>query len=597
MEFNEETVLDLLRMHQKAPTWIDEARKTHKDLKALVLGEDFNEVLIEKIEHIESKDRQVARKKYSKDIRDLFERVLSVRSNVFSASGGSKVEDIASEEKKEQIIKALSNFKGQKSLSKYLSETLFTLLDTDPNGCMVLNYKGDEKIYPVYKSINDIRYYKSEGQLVKFIIFEPKQVKDGNRIYHIWRVIDDKKDWYIKQEGETYTVIEDESFEHPFGQPPVILFGETNKMGSEIRIPSIEPVIELAKDYARDKSIKTIYKFQHGFPRHWRYVEKCRKCQGTGKTGEDGACKTCSGKGYMGSNDVTDVVTLNLPRDKDDALVAPNVEGFVAPDLATWERMTEELKLMESLVEDTLFGTSRVREGGNETATGRFIDVQPVINKLNDYTDYAEWFHNQILKFVLRWAYNNPEPNAKLYKSYGRRFIIEGADTILDKYNDARQSGSNNTILDKLLDEFILAKYSNNPVLLDEMMKKREVEPYIHQSIEQVNNIFGAKEANKKVVFEEFWEEVDKQKTIEQLKVDFLKYFEEKTAPEGLSEIEKAAKALSLQSPLVATKLLEDLTREERRLLLSITTPFKEEIINTNNNEQANGNSEQVQAD
>lgn len=526
MEFNEESILDLVRMHQKPTEWVKEARDYHKVLKALVLGEKFNEVLIEKIEHIESEKRQQARKKYSKDIRDLFERVLSVRSNVFSASGGSEVVEVPSQEKLDQIVKSLTHFKGQKSLSKYLSETLFTLLDTDPNGCLVLNYKGTEEIYPVYKSINDIRYYKSEGQLVKFIIFEPKEVKEGSQIYHVWRVIDDKRDWYIKQTGTNFSVIEEESFEHPFGKPPVILFGEINKMGSELRIPSIEPVVELAKDYARDKSIKTIYKFQHGFPRHWRYVEKCRDCHGTRKSGEN-KCGSCDGKGYLGVNDVTDVVTLALPRDKDDALVAPNVEGFVTPDLATWERMNDELGLMERLVEDTLFGTSRVREGGNETATGRFIDVQPVINKLNDYSDYAEWFHNQILRFIISWSYNNPDSNAKIHKSYGRRFIIEGSDTILEKYNQARQSGSNNTILDKLLDEFILAKYYNNPVMLDQMMKKRDVEPYVHQSIEQVNDIFGAKEANKKVLFEEFWEESDHTKTTQQLKKEFKQYFEE----------------------------------------------------------------------
>lgn len=582
MEFKEEEeVFAFIKKHSKPSEWIVKARDDHRTLKALVTGDDFTEVLIDKIEGIESDARKIARKRYSKDIRDLFYRVMSLRSNVFTASGGSVNIDIKSEEIKQKINSHIKSFKGQKSLKKYLSEVLFTLLDTDPNGVILIEYDGDKKIEPYYKSINDIRYYKSNGQIVDVILFEPKTVIKDKLTFTVWRLIDDKKDWYVVQSNQSYSVVENKTFDHPFGVPPVVIIGATTKMGKENRISSIDPVVELSKDYARDKSIKTIYKFQHGFPRHWRYVQECRTCHGVGKIG-DKVCGSCDGKGHIQRGDVTDTMTLALPRDKEDALVAPNVEGFVSPDLATWERFNTELELFENTVHNTLWGTEKVTQGGNETATGRFIDVQPVINKLNDFADYAEWVNNKLLDFIVSWAMNKPT-QGMVSVSYGRRFIIEGSDVILDKYEKARTSGVNNTVLDKLLDEFILAKYHNNEYMLSLMQKKRMVEPYIHQSIDQVFNIFGAKEANKKVLFENFWEECDKNKDVEILKIEFNDYYNEKTAPTELTEIQKAEKVLSLLSPLVATKLLEDMSREERRLLLNITTAYKQDDINQPN--------------
>lgn len=108
---NDQEVFEFIKKHQQPPTWITNARKDHKILKALVDGTDFNNVLIEKIEKIESEARKTARQRYSKDIRDLFSRVMQPRISVFTASGGSVNNKIASEAKKTELAKRLDNFK------------------------------------------------------------------------------------------------------------------------------------------------------------------------------------------------------------------------------------------------------------------------------------------------------------------------------------------------------------------------------------------------------------------------------------------------------------------------------------------------------
>ena len=522
MEFKDETeVINFIKKHQKAPQWVDAARKNHETLNALVTGKDFHKVLIKQIEKIESKDRAAARLKYSKDIRDMFDRVMQPRTNVFTASGGSVHNNIKNKAQKEKFIKSLAQFKGQKSIKKYLSEDFFRLGDTDPNGLMFLEYNADIDIFPTYKSINDIRYYSSDGQLLDVLLFEPDTIVKAKASFIKWRVVDDKKDWTVIQSGTSYTVSEDATFEHPFGRVPGTILSDRQEMGSELRVSYLFPVVELSKDYARDKSILTIYKFQHGFPRHWRYVDQCRHCQGTGKTGQDDSCGNCGGTGSMRSNDVTDITTLEMPRDSDSAIITPNVEGFISPDLETWTQYNEDLTTNELLIDSTMWGTMRVKQGGSETATGRFIDVQPVKNKLDIFSDNVEWVDNQLSEWVENWVAGMPKEESEYHKSYGRNYIIESSDTLEEKYNKSRESGVNSTVLDKLLDEWILSVYQNNPILLNQMQKKRLVEPYIHLDITKVNEIFGAKEANTIVMFVDFWESADKNKTTEELSKEF----------------------------------------------------------------------------
>ncbi len=521
----EEQVIEFIKKHLKAPNWVNAARKNSEILNALVTGKEFAKVLIERIEKIESEDRSKARIKYSKDIRDMFDRVMQPRTNVFTASGGSVHNEIGNKDQKEKFIKSLAHFKGQKSIKKYLSEDFFRLGDIDPNGLIFLEYVNDVDIFPTYKSINDIRFYESDGQLLEVLLFEPKTITNGKVSFQEWRIVDDKKDWRIKQSGETYTIIEDKTFEHPFGKVPATILSDRQVTGKELRISALFPVVELSKEYARDKSVLTIYKFQHGFPRHYRYVDECRNCQGTGKDGKN-QCENCNGKGEMRVNDVTDVTTIKMPRE-DEPIVTPNLEGFVSPDLNTWTQYNVDLKTNEDLISSTMWGTDRVKEGGNETATGRFIDVQPVMNKLNIFSDNVEWVDNQLSRWVEYWVNGMPKTEGEYHRSYGRRFIIESTDVLEEKYNKARDSGSNNTILDKLLDEWILSIYQNNPILLEEMQKKRLVEPYIHQSIDQVNTIFGVDEASKKVLFVTFWESADKSKSVEDLTKGFNSFVDE----------------------------------------------------------------------
>lgn len=511
-----------IKDNEIAPTWVGESREKTRELKALVAGDNFAEVLIHNIEHLRVNDRALARQKYSKDIRDLYSRTYKNRQNIFEAVGGSELVKTENEAIRLEVENYIKNFKGNKSVEQYLSDYLFRLWDTEPNGLIFIEYvsKPELRIYPTFKSINDIRNYKSYGQKLDFVLFEPiLDVKEG---FKIWRYVDNEIDITINEQNGIYTQVAEKSFQHNFKTVPAVIISNVQVIGCEKRVSPVEQVSELAKDYARDKSVLTIYKFLNGFPIHWRYTQQCRTCQGTGKK-DNKTCTVCDGKGTMGKNDVTDMVTITKPREGD-PVITPNIAGYVAPDLETWKQYNEDLKIKEELIYHTAWGTLPNQNQNNETATGRFIDTQPITNELGMYSSNVEYIHNELVKFVISII---PKASQVIYyKSYGRRFIIENADTILKRYDESKTSGSPTVVLDRLLNEFIVAKYKTDTLMMNVMLKKAKLEPYIHYDIKDVFDMFGAVEASKKVMFHDFWENSDTSLPYEQLKIQLNTYYE-----------------------------------------------------------------------
>lgn len=545
---SDDQAAEYIRLHQEIPKTIVAGRKEARELYALIEGVGFDDELIKRIEHIEDAEKAKARRKYSRNIVDLYERLLQPISNVFSASGSSKKYDITNDEKLTEFLLKISNLRDNKSIQKYVENTWMPLYHVDPNGVIFMEYTtkkevddgggstktvGTNDVYPTYKSIYSIRSYKPKGQLVDVILFEPKKqtIKNAEGLIvrqgMIWRIVDDVWDRTFLQDGDTVTLIPEKSFEHPFKEVPAIINSDIVKIGSfDFKVSPINKIKDLTREYARDQSVKTLYKFLQGFPIFWRYITECRKCKGVGKDGNK-KCTDCNGVGFYKKKDVTDQVTLPAPKRKDDVKIAPDIAGYISPDLETWRQYSDELELLEDLAVRTHWGTHK-EKGKNETATGRWIDIQPVMNRLNKYADTAEWVERQLSEWIA--LYLNPSLDGNVAAvHYGRRYIIESPDVILEKYQLAREKGANNVILDRLYNEYLTSKYGNDPQWLRVELLKSEVEPYLHIGLEQVAATFGQVEAQRKVLFTQWWKTLDtkaQEQDAEKLIKDYITWFD-----------------------------------------------------------------------
>ena len=526
---DEQEAIAAIKANLKISHEFTEMRDSSNELKALVNGDGFIDELIDRIDGIESEKKALARQKYSRSIKDLFERLFQPIDNIYYATGGVKDYDITNESIKTEFIKKIASIRDNKPLSEWVQKNAIKLMNTDPNGLIFLEYTTDPAIdiYPTYKSIEKIRYYESNGQLVEFVIFEPKVMNQRT----FWRIVDDLNDRVFEQIGMDFLLIEELSFQHPFGQVPALICSNIQEPGEEEKLSAIDNVIDAAREYARDQSFLTLYKIYKGNPIFWMYIQYCGDCGGSGSNSDE-VCGTCNGHGKMVSkNDVTDVVELPIPDSNDTPVIAPNIAGFISPDLNVWQQYNEELaKLEESIYKThwgTFYGVSK-NTGSIKTATEVMFDKQPMENKLNMYADFVEYIEWKMSEWILNFYDTTKDKSeSRITINLGRRYIIESYDTLLERYENAVKLQDNSVVLDKLFAEYLGAKYRNNPIDLHINLLKAKLEPYLHLNLTDVIAIFGQEEAQRKVLFNKWWKTVtDYYKSEDVLNAEFDAWFE-----------------------------------------------------------------------
>ena len=131
--------------------------------------------------------------------------------------------------------------------------------------------------------------------------------------------------------------------------------------------------------------------------------------------------------------------------------------------------------------------TTHEQGGKRETATGRFLDSQPVQDRLRDISHTFSVLH----KFLLD-AYGKVLLNDKRYQSsvsYGTRYILDSPDDILDKYVEvSRESVSEVTTLD-LRNRYFESEYESDNVELLKRKKLSRIEPFPTMKPREVTNI------------------------------------------------------------------------------------------------------------
>lgn len=536
------------------PKWIKEAREEHKDLKALVYGDNYKDLIIQ-IEHLEVKKRIDARRKYSRSIQGLNQRLFRTLDNVFCATGGNKeypgIQD-KSEDDRKSFMSKITHVRDNKSIENFLQTYWVKDLQVvDPSGLLMLEFKGRDldKLIPTYKSIDLIRTYKPKGQLIEFVYFEPfKITKDkfeekyqikiptvsDTDIIEIHRVVDDEMDWNLVKVNDIFLDI-DLSFENPFGVVPAMTNSSRIRLGLERKFSFIHDIIGDQKEFLRDQSVKTLFKYKNGFPIPYGPKLVCPSCKGRKKDGNN-VCPECGGKGEIMTRDVIDEINFYIDLDSDGTINIPsNFAGYINPPIEIWDQYNKEHEGMEDDMNFVLYG-SHLTPLANETATGRFIDQQPVSNSLHPVSDTAQFMEYMFTEWIANFIFiakDKKEPVSII--QYGRRYLLEPPDSILNKLENAIEKEMPDVIKTRLLEEYLTSKYKNDVVTLKEELLKKEVEPYIFYPVDKVNSIFGNTEARKKMLFNDFWETLtvkDKKNDQKKLKEMFDVWFEENNLEE-----------------------------------------------------------------
>ena len=533
----EEQIFKYIKANQKLSPWVADARVYHKRLLALIDGDGFKELLITKIEHIEGTQKAIARKKYARSIKDFYERLLRLTDNIYQSTGGVKRYENLTDSQTEQLEEHLNDIKGGKTLELWLESVWLTVYHQDPNGIIFLEYDADRGIepQPSYKSINTIRNYTSNGQTLEVLLFEPVNLDNGIRQ---WYLVDDEKFYTVNQSAESLSIDEELTFDHNFGIVPAVVNSDIEHIGYDKRLSPVDKVVELSEEYGRDLSVKTIYKFQQGFPKHWRYASLCPTCHGVGKDGHGETCGDCNGTGELFRGDVTNEDRLTIP-EEGDSIIAP-ASGYVNPSLEYLADTRIELKELEDTATFTHWGAV-VNTEAIATATEIVINTQPVTMRLNKYADVAQHVETLLTEMIANNMFIEKPKDKKVSSiSYGRNYIIESTDAVLNRYETSKEAGDNSTILDRMYQEYLLTKYKSDNVGLQIAITKSKVEPYIHFTAEQIRDNFGSKESQRKILFDEWWKTLtDFNQTSDVLRGQFDAWFDNIYEPPTPTEEEE----------------------------------------------------------
>lgn len=447
---------------------------------------------LSKIDNFETEKLFKLREKYAKSNKDLFARLLRNIDKIYSAKGGSTYYNLEGE-KEDTAIDTINNVLKGTSILRFLKTEIADAFLYDPNAVLIAEIDINGNPYARIIASEEIVYKNIRGRKVKEVVTllsestknELFGQDDKTRYY---RKISSEGDFIFKLDKEMLIYLEEYTIPYPFSELQAIVIGDRYCKSKGHFLSPLDSVIELADNFLRDFSVKNIHKNIHGFPQPWEYGRKCTTCKGEGDL--DGqTCYKCKGSKWMPPHDISEVLIIVPPTSKDTPNVIPP-KGYIPTDISTWQKMDDDLKVLEASMYETIWGTTHPYLQDKETATGENINQQPINNVLHHLSSHMEDLATFLGNCLIRIAFNDEAYNDYIIR-LGKRFLIESEDHLTKKYNESKVSGAPAYYLTELLEDVYYNRYENDSKGLAIAIKTMKLEPYVHKSIEEVKDMFG----------------------------------------------------------------------------------------------------------
>lgn len=517
--------------------------KSHMMLNMFATGHGLEQYII-RIQGLETTEKAKLRRNFARSTKDVVEKVLRPTDKVYSAKGGSFEVKMNNKTQKEEFYAMMGDFSEGMSKRLWLETYAMDAYHTDPNGIIFIerpnNNSPEKNPYPTFKSITAIHDYKVHGQEVEYVIFQPEVIMYNEQdSVKVFRVVDDEKDglYYIDNNDRLRIYFEGDELGiifNTYEKVPALVVSNLIDKNSGGKKSMLEPITELLAEYLQDTSVKSIYKFLHGYPMFWRFIADCKRCKGEGivddKDGNTHDCSVCEGTGKNMKKDISDTFDMAIPLDNEDAIldVAKTPAGYVEPSVESWKQMTEEQQFMVDLMIKAYWGTSLDDRYDRETAQGRTIDTMPIADKLNKYADWAEKVDKYVTDMVGKMKYDQNYDGSFVF--YGRRFLIESSDQIWKKLTAAMKDGAPEAALTQILIQYYHSEYQNDIIMLNKALKLLQIEPYPFYTFNTLGAVATDKQKQRKLAFSEWSRtEFDSEKDVKVLQKEFDAFAIKKT--------------------------------------------------------------------
>lgn len=496
---------------------ITQARNYSAKLSLHVLGIGLKDAM-QRNEYFENEDVFTVRNKHATSNKDLFERILNREQMVFTAKGGS-VHYTGIDEKQIQKLNArLDKIRFNMSIRKWINEFALQAYRVDPMGVLFVEVDKNKISYPTYKSSECIFDYQPTGRKLEYVCFrlKPSEAKqllldagldvtapelnttiDGYTTTY-FRFVDDATDRIVKSNGKEVLILDE--IKIAFDELPGIRASDIIDFTCPANLLSpLDKTIELAGTFLEDRSIRDLSKKFSGFPKAFEPILTCSTCSGTGFVSGK-SCPECTpmgadrGTGIKLRTKVADVARFPLPKEGQQGGIQDPSKffGYSTPDISTWDKQDTSLNDIECAMNDTYWGTTDKQSttgptsenhAFKETATKTLNDLKPVYTRLNKTADWAETTENALSAYIGKQMFKSFQESSR---TYGRYYILETPDELMEQYLDMKTKGAPQTQLFDILKRYNHALYQDDPIQLAIKVKLVDVEPFVHKTVEQV---------------------------------------------------------------------------------------------------------------
>jgi hypothetical protein len=500
---------------------LDWAKEVNRQLMMHVTGEGMGAAL-KTLEPFENDDIAATRRRYAVSTKDLFKRLLREEGQVFTTKGGS-ISYTNSKRKEKVIIDAMSNYGDGIGLRKWVETYAKPAFDTDPMGLIFMEHNDGEP-YPTYKRVTSIHDYISEGRELEYVCFyipasEIKQYginNKGNEGCKYYRFVDEEYDRIVYVQNDVAILApmnEGYNAELPnmWDDVPAIIISDMVQYYDTGRYESrIQVLSELGDCFLRDRSIRDLQKLYHGFAKAVEPLLRCSTCEGEGLL-QGMPCPDCSqaghdkGSGYKTRTRISDVSRFPIEiLNEAGGFDFRKLFGYVTPDIASWQQQNSDLSALEQLMYITHYGTmsNATVQGYNgtqsttETATKTLMDTLPKQMVLNNLADWAEGIETWIANKDAEYRFDESEPS--VYITYGRDYILNTPEQILEVYHAMKKNGDPVSTLNEMMVKYIKSLYKGSPQKQAVELKKYNVEPFPHMGIKEVEASIYVSDLDKK---------------------------------------------------------------------------------------------------
>ncbi len=435
---------------------------------------------------------------------------IEVFDKAFSASGYVSYHDFGGNKDKEKdFTEYLKNpIADGYTLRQWMADVWGKKIHYDYMGVAMVELPEQAKEiaepYVIFKSINCIKDIGVKAGEITYLLYqmrEEKQIVDGKeKKVEYYRYIDNERDVIIIEVDKKYSIpVEGINAPKPntLGYVPGVFL--SNLRDGEKRESYIYKALPHLDDLLLDSSIHAVSKKLFGFPHRWMYDQECSTCGGEGKVnlrrkyadnGRDfetigDNCTSCKGTGKSYTMRPDKAIIKPMPDANNPDISEP--AGFVTPPIETLQNQVEEMQRLQGLVHRAVWQHETIegeQSSGNETATGRMLNISSYQSKLNRFSDNGEYVERKLIEMIGKLRYDTAYKGSVV--NWGRRYYILNENQLELNYKEAKGAGMSAAVLKSILESVIYSKYSNDPLELRKQLRLLQTEPLPHLTVAEV---------------------------------------------------------------------------------------------------------------